>query len=401
MRLLRVSLLLFLLLAPSTLSHAHSLGQSYIFLRIYDHSIEGRLEITVEDLERVLSVSLRPSGQVTLDDIQTHLDSILAYVTPRFYVGTAGRALPLRFDGSDIRRIEIADYVLLNFTADSLAQIPEVLELEYSVLFDTDADHRNLLVIEHNWKTATFNNERAVSLVFSPLNRRQTLDLSSSSFLRGLLGIVQLGTWHIWIGLDHILFLLALVLPAVLERKDGRWKPVASFRTALINIVSIVTFFTIAHSITLSLAALEVIQLPSTLVESIIAASIAIAALNNLYSRFQVREWGIAFVFGLFHGLGFASVLTHLGLQQQNLVLSLLGFNLGVEIGQVVIICALFPLLYSLRRTHLYFPILRYGSVFLIVVALSWFAERAFGLAFSRPVRHLLRGGYHTLIDYL
>lgn len=190
--------------------------------------------------------------------------------------------------------------------------------------------------------------------------------------------MVGQGIWHILIGLDHILFLVALILPAVLIRKDGEWEPVDSFRKALYTIVGIVTFFTLAHSVTLSLAALDVIRLPSRLVESVIAGSIAVAAWANLVPKLRIREAAIAFGFGLFHGFGFASVLSDIGLGREHLVLSLLGFNIGVELGQIVIICALFPVLFLLRRHRIYAWILRYGSLVLIALALLWVVERVF-----------------------
>lgn len=271
----------------------------------------------------------------------------------------------------------IANYVALTYVAHEIGEIPDLVDVEFTALFEVDSDHRNMLIIEHNWKTATFNNEANVSLIFSPRSPRQTLDLSSSTVWRGFLGFIWLGVWHILIGLDHVLFLMALVLPSVLMRADGRWEPVPGWRRGLIQVVTIVTFFTIAHSVTLSLAALDLVRLPSRLVESVIAGSIAMAALANLMPQLQVREWTIAFVFGLFHGFGFATVLGDIGMGQEYLVLSLLGFNIGVELGQVAIICAAFVPLFALRRTPAYSWILRTGSCILILIATYWFLERA------------------------
>jgi hypothetical protein len=377
----RLVLALLFLLGSATLCRAHELGQSYIFLRIFDHSIEARLEITADDLSRILDLNWNLEDGLTREEIGANIDSILSYVNPRFHLGTAQGLLRTRFVDSGIRRLEKADYVLLNFIVENLDEIPRHLEVEFPVFFEIDSDHRNLLVVEQNWKTATFNNESGVSLIFGPRSPRQTLDLTSNSVLRGFAALVRMGTWHIWIGLDHILFLLALVLPSVLYRVHSRWEPVESFPPAMINIVAIVSFFTIAHSITLSLAALEIVQLPSRLVESIIAASIAVAALHNIFPRLDVRGWIIAFVFGLFHGFGFAGILTDLGLHRDHLVLSLLGFNLGVEIGQVAIIGLVFPVLYLIRKENLYPRILKYGSALLIFVAMFWFFERALDLS--------------------
>jgi hypothetical protein len=124
-------------------------------------------------------------------------------------------------------------------------------------------------------------------------------------------------------------------------------------------------------------------------VESVIAASIAVAALHNLWPVARVNEAAIAFVFGLFHGFGFASVLGDLGLGTEHLVLSLLGFNLGVEIGQVAIISAIFPILFLVRRLRVYDLVLRTGSAALIAIGLLWVAERTMG--FNVPLVPIVR----------
>ena len=364
---------------PVPAAVVHELGQSYMFLRIYDDSIVVRLEIALTDVERVLGLGWDPED-VTLSEVQGQLDAIRAYAEPRFGLSTSGGPLPIRFDHVELRYLVLADYVLLTYLIEGLDEIPDAVEVLYSVMFEVDGNHRNLLVIEHNWKTGTFDNELMVSLIFSPRNPQQTLDLTSSSILRGFIAFIGLGVWHIWIGLDHILFLIALILPAVLFRSEGRWEPVPDFRAALIKIVTIVTFFTIAHSVTLSLAALDVVRLSSRLVETIIAGSIAVAAWANLVPKLNVKEWSIAFTFGLFHGFGFASVLGDIGIGREHLVLSLLGFNVGVELGQMAVICAIFPFIYLLRRTGLYRWILRLGSWALIAIAMYWALERAFNI---------------------
>jgi len=145
--------------------------------------------------------------------------------------------------------------------------------------------------------------------------------------------------------------------------------------------VKIVTAFTVAHSITLSLAAVGLVTLPSRLVESVIAASVVFAAVNNLRGTIERRRWVMAFVFGLIHGFGFASVLADLGLPQEALLLALIGFNVGVELGQLAIVLAFVPLAFWLRNTKLYrVGILQAGSVLIALLASWWFVERAFDL---------------------
>ena len=144
-----------------------------------------------------------------------------------------------------------------------------------------------------------------------------------------------------------------------------------------------VTAFTVAHSLTLSLAALQVITLPARISESAIALSVVLAALNNLYPIVRGRRWIVAFCFGLVHGFGFASVLTDLGLPKGVLAVALVGFNLGVEVGQFAIVAAFLPLAYLVRRTWLYRRVvLVAGSGAIATVAAMWFVERAFDLGF-------------------
>jgi hypothetical protein len=147
--------------------------------------------------------------------------------------------------------------------------------------------------------------------------------------------------------------------------------------------LKIVTAFTLAHSITLTLATLGVISLPSRWVESIIAASVVIAALNNIYPLFRERRWMMAFLFGLIHGFGFATVLSDLGLPKSALALALVGFNVGVEAGQLAIVAAFLPVAFYLRHTMLYRKvILLGGSALIALLASAWLVERAFNMKF-------------------
>ena len=244
----------------------------------------------------------------------------------------------------------------------------------YTLFADIDPQHRGLL------------NLRALgvarSAVLNPQAPAQRFDLAQANRWAQFADYLREGAWHIWIGFDHILFLLSLLLPAVLLWRAPRWQPVDGFGAAFWDVFRIVTAFTVAHSITLSLAALHVISLPSRLVESAIAASVVLAALNNLKPLVQSRRWAVAFGFGLIHGFGFATVLAELGLPGDALVLALVGFNLGVELGQLAIVALFLPLAYSLRRTRFYRrTVMVGGSVLIALVAAVWLVERAFDLS--------------------
>ena len=163
--------------------------------------------------------------------------------------------------------------------------------------------------------------------------------------------------------------------------KDGRWVPVSGFRDAFVTVLKVVTAFTIAHSITLSLASLKFVSLPSKWVEAVIALSVLLAALNNLYPVVRNKIWLVAFGFGLVHGFGFANVLADLALPSGTLVLALLSFNVGVELGQVVIVLAVFPLIFLLREKGVYRPlVMALGSTAIGLVATAWVVDRVWEL---------------------
>jgi hypothetical protein len=209
----------------------------------------------------------------------------------------------------------------------------------------------------------------------------------------GWAGFVREGVHHIWTGYDHLLFLLALLLPGVLRRTSGGWEAVPTFRESAVAVLKVVTAFTMAHSITLALAALEVVRLPSRWVESAIAASILIAAVGNLvpvgtagaaggrWRRWSA--WKLAFAFGLIHGFGFAGVLGELGLRRGEVAGPLLGFNAGVELGQLAVVALFLPLAFWGRTTRRYRQgVLPVGSLLIAVMAGGWLVDRAFGMGF-------------------
>jgi hypothetical protein len=167
-------------------------------------------------------------------------------------------------------------------------------------------------------------------------------------------------------------------LPAVLLRKNGSWEPVAAARPALLGIVKVVTAFTLAHSITLSLSALDIVRLPSRLTESVIAASIVVAALNNIFPVITDARARIAFAFGLLHGFGFASVLADMGLPHGARIISLFAFNVGIEAGQLAVVLTVMPLVYALRSGAFYRrAVMPWGSAAIAALAFVWLVQRA------------------------
>lgn len=191
------------------------------------------------------------------------------------------------------------------------------------------------------------------------------------------LEFIHEGITHIVTGYDHVLFLICLMLPAVMRRGPHGWAPVERLSQALLPVLGIVTAFTVAHSITLGLAAMKWVSLPPSFIEPAIAVTIVLAAIDNLRPIFADRRALVTFLFGLVHGFGFANVLAELSLPPADFAWALLQFNLGIEIGQITIVAVAVALLFFLRQRRRY-PrwVISGGSCAAIVVGVLWFVER-------------------------
>jgi len=365
-------LLLVCSLCLSFSASAHKPSDSYLTLRIAGETVTGQWDIALRDLDFALGLDANGDAQITWGEVRAKQNEISAYTLSRLSLATAGQACPARVIDYLIDDHTDGAYAVMRFTALCPAPV-QTLQARYALFFDIDPQHKGLLRLEYAGQSVTG--------IFSPEKAVQEFTLERPSKLRQFFDYGHEGVWHIWIGFDHILFLLALLLPAVVLRQDEKWQAVAAFKPAFWAVFKIVTAFTVAHSITLSLATLGVVSLPSRWVEATIAASVVIAAMNNVFPIFRERRWMMAFAFGLIHGFGFASVLRDLGLPQDALVLALVGFNLGVEAGQLVIVAAFLPVAYALRQTWFYQRLILLGGSFLIAaVASVWLVERVFDL---------------------
>ena len=355
---LLLSLVLLLACGPV---QAHKPSDSYLSLEAQGSVIRGQWDIALRDLEHAIGLDADGDGAITWGELRNKHAEIAAYAFARLGV----RGCAIKPAGHLVDQHTDGAYAVLQFSLDCADALPKHLELEYSLFADLDPTHRGLLRARLGPQTVT--------AVLGPDQPRLKLDPDGRSRWEQFLDYSREGAWHIWIGFDHVLFLLALLLPAVLAAPR--------FAPAFWDVFKVVTAFTVAHSMTLALAALAVVTLPSRVVESAIAASVVLAALNNLWPVVQRGRWLVAFAFGLIHGFGFASVLADLGLPQENLLLALVGFNLGVEAGQLVIVAAFLPLAYAMRHTWMYRRVVFVGgSALIVAVAALWMVERVFDL---------------------
>jgi hypothetical protein len=232
-----------------------------------------------------------------------------------------------------------------------------IYKINFDMFFDIDKTQQGIIKIIENNTTKL--------IVFNPNQTTYIFKQKQNEFL----SFLKEGIFHILEGIDHIFFLLMLIVSVLLKNNN--------LKKSLIEIIEIATAFTISHSVTLSLSMFNIVNPPENLIEVLIACTILFVALNNLYFWIK-KEWLLAFLFGFIHGFGFANALKEMNLQTANFVKVVFGFNLGVEVGQILIISLIFIPLFYLRKTKLV-NIIIYIT---IILSILWIIDRSFSLHF-------------------
>jgi HupE / UreJ protein len=352
---------------------AHKPSDSYLTLTVHGAQVDGRWDIAIRDLDYTMALDKDANGVVTWGELRARKDELSTLALGHLVIGAGEFMCPTVLKDLQVASHSDGTYAVLLFEASchtERGEIP-VLDVDYELFFDIDPQHHGIVRVDDGAGTRT--------AIFTPTDRRQRFEQTTLAPGHQLAAAIELGIHHIFAGIDHLLFLIALLLPSVLIRKGKTWEAVPNFRAALVDVLKIVTSFTVAHSITLSLSALNVLRLPSRFVESGIAASVVLAAVNNLVRVLEEDRWTAAFALGLLHGFGFSATLMDLGLPRKNLVLTLFGFNFGVEVGQMCVVAAFLPLAFLARKSPFYRRVgLVGGSIAITAIATVWFIERAF-----------------------
>jgi hypothetical protein len=366
--------LMALLMGLVPAAFAHKPSDSYLNLTPRAGGWDVRWDLALRDLEYALGLDSDGDGAITWGELRAGETAVINYALEHLTVRAGAVICAAQPGAMQVVNHSDGAYTVLNFSMGCPATGAQTLD--YRLFFSLDPSHRGLLRVNRPGGAET--------VVLSPEQPQHLLNAAPTSGGQQLLSYWREGVWHIWVGFDHLLFLLALLLPTVLWWERGHWRPTAALQPVLLETVGIVTAFTLAHALTLTLAALGLVNLPSRLVESVIALTIVLAALNNLFPVVTVRRWSLAFVLGLIHGFGFASVLRDLGLPPAALALALAGFNLGVETGQLAVVAILLPLAFLLRRTWFYRGLaLPAGSAIVALLALVWCLERSLNLSLT------------------
>ena len=334
----------------------------------------------MRDVDLTFNLDENQDGQVTWGEAMSRRAELQAWLVKGIALSASGENCDL--GEADLQASRHADGIYLSALWTSVCpgltdsvDWPEqaTLRLRYGLMFDQDDLHRGLLKVD-------FPSYQSSALL-SPDRPETKISAANSGPTDIFLRYVLEGIWHIWIGIDHIIFLLSLLVLAPLQSSRQRvvhWHAVTVARPVVLDVLAVVTAFTLAHSITLSLTITGwLTPPPADLVEPAIALSVVLTALNNLLGFSALKRWRLAFVFGLIHGFGFVSVLLDLGLPASALPAALGGFNIGVELGQLAIVAVFLPLAWTLRHTRFYrWVVVAGGSTAVVLLGLFWTLER-------------------------
>jgi hypothetical protein len=372
-----------------TISSAHQTPNTLIFLDAGPNMVALELQMPLSELELAFGNNISKNPETLIERFGPQLREYLkahihAYSKKNAPWNVEIKAL--RMDKGKYIENGIDYWEVIA----SVAIIPQPGEgtrkfmLDYDVIMHQVINHAALVSIRSDWETGNLNTSQTEAMVISWNTKDNVIypleiNLRQGSWLKGFKSMLALGMRHIKEGTDHLLFLIVLLLPSMLLAYKKRWGGFGGVKYSLKNLLKIVTAFTIGHSFTLLLGALGWLSLPAQPVEILIAVSILVSAIHAIYPIFPGKETMVAAGFGLIHGLAFASVLSNLNLGLRTLALSILGFNLGIELMQLFIILLIVPWLILLSRTPFY-KWFRIGAAILAdIAALGWITQRIGG----------------------
>ncbi|MGY1501127.1 HupE/UreJ family protein [Streptomyces sp. QTS52] len=394
------------LLTGASPAAAHPMPHSVVELDVYRTSVNARLELPVDDFSRASGIDLSSATETTLAQRAKAVRTYLAgHIHP---VTTQGRAWEVGIGGLSLSSTEqTSTGPYRELVAEAVLTPPAGTDVRhftfaYDVIVHQVVTHTVLVTVRQDWSSGQVDGEGTTQVGTIRIDTRTMtvqalkVDLGDGSAWRGFLAMVKLGGDHILTGTDHLLFLLILLLPAPLAVSGRRWDGLVGGRTALGRIGRITLAFTAGHSVALAATALGRLDIPGRPVEAFIAASILVGAVHAVRPLFPGKEALVAGVFGLGHGMAFSFVLAEMHLSTGQLVTSLLGFNLGIELVQLLLVCLALPSLLVLARLRVQRALRLAGALLTGTAALGWLADR---LGLPNPVaRTADSAGSHTTL---
>tara|TARA_Y100001956_G_C4108864_1_gene181390 strand:- start:293 stop:1543 length:1251 start_codon:yes stop_codon:yes gene_type:complete len=360
-------------------SFAHAVPDTMIFMDINNKEISLELELPLSELKIAdaniysSAVTMTPGG---LEALQDYLESHIILTSQKHIFKDPS------INNTHLKVINSNDYIIttLTYSIHEQADITDI-KLYYDAILHRVVSHKAHLTLRSDFNSGVFSYTAKILGTYKFSKKEIHVDRSTASVFTGFKAMMMNGLLHIANGLDHILFLLCLLLPAPLLLKNKSWSNPAPVKECIYTIVKTVTGFTLGHSVTLSLAVLNIIRIPSTPVEIVVAASIAFTALNAIKPLFVSSTWKLAIGFGFIHGFAFANEMIAHGFTTQSIILALVGFNLGIEFMQLAIVACVLPCLYLMSRTSLYTYFRNTFAIIACIIALFWVAERSFDIA--------------------
>ncbi|MFC9894558.1 HupE/UreJ family protein [Nocardia sp. NPDC127579] len=356
---------------------AHPMPGTSILLDVGESAIEAELSIPAGDLAEASGIDLNLRADLSADSA-----ALATYVRERVRPATRD-GVPWTVE-INAMRMDYADGSALGSYKELVVDAaltpppnadPRRFTLSYDVVIREVATHTAVVSARRAGQVDAAHRLGVLRMTdgtVAPLS----VDLTAAATWQGFTEMVVLGGHHILEGTDHLLFLFTLLLPAVLISEAGRWRSDNRWRRAVRHITAVTIAFTLGHSVALVVSALTRAQLPAVPVETLIAATILVGGVHMVRPLFPGREAVVAGAFGVIHGLAFSFTLTELHLSTGQLALSVLGFNLGIEAVQLVLVALALPSLLALATTRAQ-PILRVGSAALVIIAaLGWALDR-------------------------
>ncbi len=369
---LRLFVLSLCLILGSATAQAHLASDSYLRVEIgADGTVSGQWDIALRDLDVAVGLDADQDGKITWGELRARGKEVAAYAFGRLTLERGDSACRITPSALMVDNHAGYAYAVLPFTV-ACATGGE-LSLRYRLLFDIDPSHRGLLTIVDNGQVST--------AVLTPDQPGMVLDRGPTRLVDQLAYFVALGFHHILLGYDHLLFIAVLLVMAALRRIGGEWTAIDRLDRVLVETIKTLTAFTLAHAIVLTPAVLGAINISGRLVQPLVAATIMAAAFDNLRPILPRLRWQVAFLFGLIHGLSFASALGPMRLPAVNLLVALGSFNLGVEGGQIALALLLVPIAFCLRYEATYRRLVAPAiSIAAFVLAGIWAVESMFAI---------------------
>jgi HupE / UreJ protein len=370
---LRYAILLLALTGTATQAHAHLASDSYLRIDVGETgTVRGQWDIALRDLDVAVGLDLDQDGNITWGELRAKTREIEAYVFGRLTLGDGGQVCQVIPTSFMVDFHAGSAYAVLPFSTECPGG--GRLTLQYRLLFDIDPSHRGLLTITAG--------ERVRSEVLTPEHNEVSIDASPIQLGDQIVQFLRFGFDHILLGYDHLLFIAVLLITAAWRRSSGNgWVPIERLDRVLFETIKTLTAFTLAHAIVLTPAVLGLVRVSARFVEPAVALTIMLAALDNIRSILPRLRWQVAFLFGLIHGLSFASALGPMQLPPLAMALALGSFNVGVEIGQIALALLLVPIVFVSRHDAVYRrAVTPAASLAAILLAGMWLLDRVLGL---------------------